>query len=1208
MTTNLNDRAISIENYIAEPVINSSNSQQSTGSNTINGISTPAIPTSSNFNITITKSPNKSGRNTSAENQARKRTKASRACDQCRKKKIKCDYNDLKGICQYCQRNNEECSFVRVPLKRGPSKGYNKSYKNNNKSNTTTTANTSMATSNSLQLNKNANIISNGNINNSAVSQAVPIATNNVPSTFQSFNQVLLPPLTQYIPQTSTPTVTKNNTTVPPRTNNAELTNITSDAKGRGSSLSASNHTGQPNLALNLGQQQFWKVPYHEFPHQKRGSVDSLTSDLSMRNINIQEQLLLSTTQPVTQSNNQLAANFNNNTQNNPSSAFDNNRNKTSNNNMLGFTTGSVEEGRVNSIAGSNNSAYWPYLKNFNPTAVNGEQDIPFRRSSSIPSLLRQSSNSIPTQQQLPQPTMSQLPPAYPYSQFYQQTTASPQPNINSFGNYATTGYHSRNGSVTSDSMSPSAVTHPLERLVTPPKPDNNSTEAPLIHNEKFIAKSTSVTPFVTRKPSTSVSTTTQSPKAGSSSYAINPQKDESGVPINREQKRENSVISINSLIDSTYNHTNQIKDSTNTNDNDRDNENLNVRSLSIKNSEQKRPTAGSDIASSNTIGTFAGNIVSSSVVYGQINDVDLIDLYYEYIHTGFPIIPLDKQTLTNDILIVNIQPISSIHELNNYVILWFRNSLELLIRLAVKRGKCCSLFDSRQSSSVSKNNNNTASTAGTPGTDQFDTKNDKFSNANENLGRNDSFEIQTIFISALNECFQRIVDIHPKFRENKDLISPKIKVIYLCTFIILNYILSYVGYDNSFVLGMSVTIFNEFKLYKMLLSNEVSSNVRTADTTNGSELDYSIVFKRLYILLIIFDSLQSCMFGGPKLLNIPIKGTIDKFFDSSVDTEFSKNHDTTFIEKWCVERDPVKLNYIIQSLNLGEFLTELSINRKSINGFEIKKYDIESLKWYSKRPCANDQEELVSINRLFFKILLSKLNLTNNLISLDGKSPETVKLPKEAIIETTDILTTLISEILQLLTLMLRLNSTNSISPDNTPLNLDDHDQESSPVLAANTPKNSNDFCHKLLGLHKNKNGYAADTSELGIISPFAIPIIYELHNIIKIINKLPTHLISVVMQAEFNDTIKLREIVVSLSNSSNEVVQITNFFNMIKPFKIFDTNLNERTVGEYTDEDLIMKKRFMPDTASNHDNEIIANLIKTGWKLLDDSEFGWL
>ncbi|KAK3945661.1 glucose transport transcription regulator RGT1 [Diplogelasinospora grovesii] len=56
----------------------------------------------------------------------RKRSKVSRACDECRRKKIKCDAqiegNDLP--CSNCRRSSAPCLFSRVPQKRGPSKGY----------------------------------------------------------------------------------------------------------------------------------------------------------------------------------------------------------------------------------------------------------------------------------------------------------------------------------------------------------------------------------------------------------------------------------------------------------------------------------------------------------------------------------------------------------------------------------------------------------------------------------------------------------------------------------------------------------------------------------------------------------------------------------------------------------------------------------------------------------------------------------------------------------------------------------------------------------------------------------------------------------------------------------------------------------------------------------------------------------------------------
>ncbi|OHW95997.1 C6 finger domain-containing protein [Colletotrichum incanum] len=56
----------------------------------------------------------------------RKRSKVSRACDECRRKKVKCDAQSDSGDnpCSNCKRSGIRCMFSRVPQKRGPSKGY----------------------------------------------------------------------------------------------------------------------------------------------------------------------------------------------------------------------------------------------------------------------------------------------------------------------------------------------------------------------------------------------------------------------------------------------------------------------------------------------------------------------------------------------------------------------------------------------------------------------------------------------------------------------------------------------------------------------------------------------------------------------------------------------------------------------------------------------------------------------------------------------------------------------------------------------------------------------------------------------------------------------------------------------------------------------------------------------------------------------------
>lgn len=56
----------------------------------------------------------------------RKRSKVSRACDECRRKKIRCDATSEgpNASCTSCKRMGAACQFSRVPMKRGPSKGY----------------------------------------------------------------------------------------------------------------------------------------------------------------------------------------------------------------------------------------------------------------------------------------------------------------------------------------------------------------------------------------------------------------------------------------------------------------------------------------------------------------------------------------------------------------------------------------------------------------------------------------------------------------------------------------------------------------------------------------------------------------------------------------------------------------------------------------------------------------------------------------------------------------------------------------------------------------------------------------------------------------------------------------------------------------------------------------------------------------------------
>ncbi|KAG9839234.1 hypothetical protein KCU63_g12171, partial [Aureobasidium melanogenum] len=64
------------------------------------------------------------GQHAAADNNRDKRSKVSRACDECRRKKIRCDALNEHETCTNCKRSSSTCAFSRQPLKRGPSKGY----------------------------------------------------------------------------------------------------------------------------------------------------------------------------------------------------------------------------------------------------------------------------------------------------------------------------------------------------------------------------------------------------------------------------------------------------------------------------------------------------------------------------------------------------------------------------------------------------------------------------------------------------------------------------------------------------------------------------------------------------------------------------------------------------------------------------------------------------------------------------------------------------------------------------------------------------------------------------------------------------------------------------------------------------------------------------------------------------------------------------
>ncbi|KAL3237383.1 Rgt1p [Nakaseomyces bracarensis] len=1296
-------------------------------------------------------------------NSDKKRTNASRACDQCRRKKIKCDRNLERNICTSCQRNGERCTFERVPLKRGPTKGIHKGDADSNRASVSigggnTENNTPNAMFEDAGILRPKSALDDSNVDPlsrhgsgtpllDTTSNPGQLDRNNTglddrlrnsitPVTPARSGSILLPPLSQYPqqgPGSSNNIHNVNGSTSISNSNNTSnnVTNNNSHNNSGENSILLSGNLSHTNLQQ---QQPFWKVPYHEFQNQRRGSIESLQSDLSVRTFNPQDQLVYNTFQqsPIGIKHPSDPTNV---------------RPQLTTTSNLGSVVGS------NDLL-SGNPNYWGSMKagSFLPTGDENDDQIPTnnqRRSSSIPSILRNSSTSILlSQPQLPHPNgnsnnnnnsnnnsnnnnsnnnnssnnnllttsrgdsisginnpnsnpvnnpnstsqRNSQSQQYSYSQFSLQPRQSFNQPYSSFGQFTTNGFQSRHGSITSEAMSPNAALMYGQNTQTG-LPGGNS--------------------------------------ANLSNISLLPDKTlDTGLPFKQEDLKNQDSYALRDHSTGQDANVSDFEANKDLNNIQKEKRGKTTKKRKAKqvNSESKKakPNNKANYEQESMNSPVSANLTpqNSGFQYGQILDVELIDLYYEFIHVGFPVIPLNKQTLRNDILLVNTQPISSIHEVNSYVILWFRNSLELLVRVALKRKNSSHSFE-----------NFTTPLRSASGDDTFNdspSKNDRPSSRSDARNSMDDdvdgmMELQSAFITALNECFQRVVDIHPKFRENKDRISPKIKIIYLTTFILLNYILAIVGYDNSFVLGMSVTIFNEFKLYKLLLypdneddnegnsvfynneggslgidgndemskgnGNLVNNGLERSDdrressdeingprknsgtdnhgaigenngTNSGSDSQdndilskgnrYSILFKRLYILLVMFDSLQSCVFGGPKLLNVCITNTTERFFTNS------KN------SKWNIEESSIRLKSALMSLKLGELLSEVGSNRITMNHFGIiakismgqsnddnvvfNMKNLSSIGSYHQFIEGNEgyngvSDQPLCVSQCFHRLLVTKSSFTVLLLSLlEANTGKFKKLTLSKAKELVETLCSLISVILQLLTLNMRLNPTNSIDLNYRPLvptqNMEDKmskemsDDNVNAMVNSTKSNSGNEFYRRLLGLEHDNEIIYSDVSR-GVISPFSIAIVHESHNIHEMIKMIPTILIRLVMTISSesasatllsndndndndNDNVVKPEsamdvsqdLVYKLSNSMNDVVQIASLLNMIKPLKVFEHDFKTFEDGKKTKNSLL--KRLYYEThdvkESKQEDPLLIKLINTGWQLLDDTELGYL
>ncbi|KAM3163545.1 Glucose transport transcription regulator RGT1 [Lachancea thermotolerans] len=954
----------------------------------------------------------------------RRRSKTSRACDQCREKKTRCDFSDERPICSACQRMGKTCTFERVPMKRGPTKGYTRNSEPPEGFDTSR---------------RGSRKRSSSDVFKEDAGRPRP-------------DPVSLPPLAQYLPQ------------------------------------SGSQPRLQPLLAPGAQpQQQFWKVPYYEYQHQRRGSIDSLGSDVSNRNGS--EQLAY------------LPSNASSGSQFYPASQAQ----------YASQLPPDVEGANPEDCRGS---LSLPAIQKFQQPPSGYYLQYPYSQFSMLPQQQQQQQQQNTQQSYF---ASQYVPPAAP-------------PGAEHFKEFDE-GFHSRKGSDVSVAVSPSS---PVQ---------------------------------VTR---------TQQAGLNSESRDTNTATAVSPKPLSEPSKPQMQTERSSSKSDGNHNG---------------------PRKQKRKNSNRNKPGSQSSIES-------IASSSHASIIYGKIPDKQLIDIYFEFIHPNFPVIPINKETLTDDLLLVNTQPISPVHELNTYILHWFRNSLELLVRVALKK----------------------PSGSGQAYSD----------------GVVDILDSQATFINALNECFQRIVDIHPGLRENEKLLSLKTKFIYLATFSILNYILAFVGYDNSFVLGMSVTIYNECKLYRYLMYDELPSDDTEASENEDEagagdahasgtpergksakhDLGHQVLFKRLYVLLVVFDSLQSCAFGVPKLISVPLAELTEETF------KFSTG-------KWCVERDPQRFETIRQSLVLGQVLSWLSISRKSVrrNSLQAAPQDAS---W------KDEKSDSVS-SSLFAKFLVQKHEMMEDFLLLAPLENSSHLLTFDLLSKSSTAICGLISSMHRLLALLMKINPTNSVDPNNRPplrqgdfvhADTEIQSESSNPPAAAAAPDSCDaekfDVYRKLLGLNGGQERHVAQ----GTISPFVISIVVEIRNVLELVKHLPTSIIGVVVNLLPNGEgenyqKRSHRLVMSLSNAMNELVQITSLISLLKPFKMFDHTLRSNRPSAKVSTKLLRQK-FAPESVKtpssqppssspgpNSDgsnntslsqNTVMHAILDAAWDLMDGEELGWL
>lgn len=247
-------------------------------------------------------------------------------------------------------------------------------------------------------------------------------------------------------------------------------------------------------------------------------------------------------------------------------------------------------------------------------------------------------------------------------------------------------------------------------------------------------------------------------------------------------------------------------------------------------------------------------NIQNSNMVLVQQQQNQMIELYYQFIHPSFPILPLNKQSLGNLLAIPGpnaAENSNEIHEINSLIVQSFYASLDVLMTVTTRGSRSPSIIS---------------------------LPNVQHQNINANP------------VEIINHIFKNVLKIFPQFQAKFNSYSQNIVILLASSLVILSYAITLLGFESDVYISSSISIFNKLKIFRLFWNPSHS-------VTSDNYDDYNSILKRLYIDLYIIDTLQSLSFGIPKALTVDYNPSIiDQLFPnfngiSGMDFDVTKNN-----------------------------------------------------------------------------------------------------------------------------------------------------------------------------------------------------------------------------------------------------------------------------------------------------------------------------